>query len=382
MMEKKYGFTKENTLAIKGIAICFLICYHCFSQEFRLLGREVNFWPFSKEVGMEICFNMVICVGMFSFLSVYGLVLSMKKRFPGYTYSNREALCYVVERYMKIVFMFLLPFIFCQTVTEIMDLSRYEGGPVIKFISMALDGLCVSNIFGSKMLVDTWWYLSLVVIITVFMPFCIQAYKRFGWLIIPMALIIGSFFLKRNVNLTKWMFTIPIAVCFADRQVLERLKAWQIGPNRIVSKMIKFVSMTVVLLLMCKLRTGDWGRAHLEFLMNGIVPVFFIWWSYEFVIEIPGLKQVLQFMGKHSATIFYVHTLVRWMWLRDLTYSFGYAILIWLFVFFVSLAISIFLNVVAKVIRYDKMTGAAIRYVCGWIMNCPAFEDAEDTQKQ
>ena len=74
------------------------------------------------------------------------------------------------------------------------------------------------------------------------------------------------------------------------------------------------------------------------------------------MIDIPGLKQILQFLGKHSAVIFYVHTFVRGLWLKQLTYSFRYAILIWLFLLAVSLGISIFLNFVAKVIRYDQIT--------------------------
>ena len=35
-MEKKYKFTKNNTLAVKGIAIFMLLGYHCFSGEFQI----------------------------------------------------------------------------------------------------------------------------------------------------------------------------------------------------------------------------------------------------------------------------------------------------------------------------------------------------------
>lgn len=355
-MEKKYHFTKEHTLAIKGIAVCFLLSYHCFSREFRLSGVDVQFWPLSKELAMQISYSMVICVGMFAFLSAYGLTLSMKKRFPEYVFSADEAFSYVVERYMKLIFMFLLPFLFCQIVTELLDVSRYEGGRTTKLVCMLMDALGISNIFGTKMLVDTWWYLSLVVLITVFMPVCMILYRRLGWLLIPMGLFVGNYFLDMDSNLDKWMFTIPIAICFADRNVLERLKAWKIVPGQILNKIIKFLFLTCVLVLADRLRASEWGIQHLKFLMNGVMPVLFIWWCYEFVTDIPGLKQILQFLGKHSAVIFYVHTLVRGLWLKELTYSFRYAILIWLFLLAVSLGISIFLNFAAKVIRYDQIT--------------------------
>lgn len=32
-MEQTIKFTKKNTLAVKGIAISFLLCYHCFSAD-------------------------------------------------------------------------------------------------------------------------------------------------------------------------------------------------------------------------------------------------------------------------------------------------------------------------------------------------------------
>lgn len=366
-MEKKYHFTKDNTLAIKGIAIIFLLFYHCFSRTSRFVGIDINFWPLSQDRAVAICFQMQICVGMFAFLSAYGLALSMKKRFKDYQFRAQEVFCYVTERYMKVFFLFLLPFLFCQIVTELLDVSRYGGGRFHKLICMTLDALGISNIFGSKMLVDTWWYLSLVVLITVFLPACIQIYKRFGWLFIPMVMIAGSMFLERNVNLTKWLFTIPIAVCFADRQVLERLKAWRIVRNPVFNKILKFVLMTAAFLIMCKVRTHPWGQQHMEFALNGIVPVFFIWWCYEFVIELPVVKQILCFFGRHSANIFYVHTLIRSLWLKEMTYSFEYAILIWGFLMAASLAVSLFLETVRKWSGYNRLTGRMILWVQDWL---------------
>ena len=46
--KQQLRFTKNNTLAIKGIAIIFLLCYHCFSDKGRLHGAAVSFWPLSE----------------------------------------------------------------------------------------------------------------------------------------------------------------------------------------------------------------------------------------------------------------------------------------------------------------------------------------------
>ena len=80
-MKAESRFTKNNTLAVKGIAISFLLFYHCFSQASRMGGgASVDFTPLSREAAMMISRCMVQCVGLFAFLSVYGLTRSVKKK--------------------------------------------------------------------------------------------------------------------------------------------------------------------------------------------------------------------------------------------------------------------------------------------------------------
>ena len=79
-METENKFTKENTLAVKGIAIFFLLTYHCLSSSERLHGAMVSFFPLSQDDAMLIARCMETCVGLFAFLSVYGLTLSVKKK--------------------------------------------------------------------------------------------------------------------------------------------------------------------------------------------------------------------------------------------------------------------------------------------------------------
>lgn len=365
-MEKKLKFTKANTTAVKGIAIMFLITYHCFSMKNRMYGFPVSFWPLSETTAMAISSAMVQCVGIFAFLSVYGLTLSMKAQYQDYEFSGHQATLFVLKRYIKLVLSFALPFVFCMAVTYLMHTSRYSGGFFVKLLNAGTDFLGVSHLFGMQMQVNTWWYLSLEVILIFSIPFLVRFYKKYGWLMVFMCLIVGSFMLEKHVHLTKYLFTAPIAVCFADQHVLERLKAFRIGPNVIVSKILKFILSTGALYILCKLFNMSWGIQHFEFALNGIIPALFIYWAYEFVIEIPGICQLLCFLGKHSANIFYIHTFIRAIWLRDMAYSLGHAAIIWLFILGVSLAISICLGIVAKVIHFDKISAGIVNRITGW----------------
>ena len=282
-MEQTIKFTKKNTLAVKGIAISFLLCYHCFSQTARMGGAEVSFWPLPQNLAMLISLCMVHCVGMFAFLSVYGLTLSMKSKYPEYDFDGHTATLFVLKRYVKLVF--LLP---------------------------------------------------------------------------------GSFLIEKHVHLTKYLFIVPLAICFADQQVFERLKSWKPLKSQALSKFLKFVVSTGMILALLMLWNSRWALERFEFMLNGLIPVAIIYWAYEFLLDIPGLHQLLEFLGKYSATVFYIHTFIRTLWLRDFTYSLGHAAVIWLFLMGSSILIAVFLDVVKKLIHYEKISNVVIDGFIGW----------------
>lgn len=365
-MEDTYKFTKKNTLAVKGIAITFLLLYHCFSQVSRLGGAEVSFWPLEQAAAIRICRAMVHCVGMFAFLSVYGLTLSMKASYPKYDFDGHEATLFVLKRYVKLILSFLIPFFFCTGVTFITDTSRYKDGMWANIISVIMDFFGLGHLFGTQMLVNTWWFLSLEILLIVFLPMILKIYRKYSWLMVLMFLLPGSFLIEKNVHLTKYLFIVPFAVCFADQNVFGRLKGYSPVKNRILGKTIKFVCSTAVLAVLLLLWNSQWGFEHFEFALNGLIPVAIIYWAYEFLLDIPMLHQILEFLGKHSANVFYVHTFIRTLWLRDITYSFGHAALIWLFLMGSSILISIALEAVKRMVRYDRAAESVLNRIVGW----------------
>ena len=67
------NFNKKDTSIVKGIAILMLIGYHCFSSVKRLCGYPVDFGIIPQNIAIYIFESMNICVGMFAFLSVFGI---------------------------------------------------------------------------------------------------------------------------------------------------------------------------------------------------------------------------------------------------------------------------------------------------------------------
>lgn len=365
-MEQTLKFTKKDTLAVKGVAISFLLAYHLFSRASRMGGYDVSFWPLPQNVAMAVSLCMVQCVGMFAFLSAYGLTRSLKREYAGLDFSGHEATIFVLKRYVKLVLMFVLPFLFCTGVTFATDSSYYSGTKWQNLISLGMDFFGVGHLFGTEMLISTWWFLSLEVLLIIFLPFAVRMYRKYSWLSVVMVLVPGIMVSNSRLHLIKYLLVVPLAVCFADQDVLERLKQYKVVKNQILNKILKFVISTVILLGMILLWYQSWGREHFEFLLNGLIPMTVIYWLYEFVLDIPGIRQILEFLGTHSANVFYIHSFLRTIWIKKVVYSFGNAALIWLFLMGASVLISLLLELIKKIIRYGKISTWITDGIVGW----------------
>lgn len=362
----KYKFAKDDTWAVKGIAIIFLLCLHCVARG-RIQGMEVSFWPLSDKTADWYIALTTQCVGMFEFLSVYGMTLSIKKQYPELSFTGKEAFINIVKRYMNLVFKFLIPFWVCFAVTYGMGVHRYRSGFWKNILSMILDILCVGNIFGTQMMVPTWWFLSLEVVLIVVMPLVLIFYKKYSWLMAGMIAVIGTMHSESLTGelMTKFLFVIPLAVCFADQHIFERLKAISLVKNKILNKIIKSGIAFLMIYFMCVLRGFE--GANFNFMLLGFIPTTLIYFFYEFMIDLPGLREILIFLGKHSANIFYIHSFVRGIWLKDMAYSFHSAWMIVGFVLIATLVVSVVIETLSSVTGYKKITAKCVEKLCQYM---------------
>ena len=133
-----------------------------------------------------------------------------------------------------------------------------------------------------------------------------------------------------------------------------------------MNKILKFAIETIVMCALFMFWYSKWGRNHFEFVLNGLIPVSVICWSYEFLINLPVIREILQFMGKHSANVFYIHSFIRAKWIGNFVYSFGHAFLIWFVLMASSIVISIFLEGIKKAVRFERLSGKITDRILGW----------------
>lgn len=75
-LQQKVGFTKEDTVAIKGIALLMMLFHHCFWNAEFTSQYALDYSPFNQESIVSIGMFFKICVSIFAFITGYGLVLS------------------------------------------------------------------------------------------------------------------------------------------------------------------------------------------------------------------------------------------------------------------------------------------------------------------
>ena len=69
------------------------------------------------------------------------------------------------------------------------------------------------------------------------MPFLVRFYKRYGWLMVFMFLLIGSFMLEKHVHSIKYLLVALLAVCFADQKCFGKAQRISYCKNAVLNKL-------------------------------------------------------------------------------------------------------------------------------------------------
>ncbi|MDO4308124.1 MAG: hypothetical protein Q4C77_15000, partial [Eubacteriales bacterium] len=93
---------------------------------------------------------------------------------------------------------------------------------------------------------------------------------------------------------------------------------------------------------------------YMLMLFDVFLTISVVVWSYLFIIRIPWLGDLLQFLGKHSMNIFLLHSFIRGSWFYEWTYSRGHFMIIWIILLLESLMLSVVVEKFKNLIGYNK----------------------------
>ena len=96
--KKSQTLTRQDSLVLKGIAILFLIIYHCFVNEEIFSKYDVDFRPLGQYFVLRVNPWFKTCICIFAFISGYGL---LKSYGPDKNHSREDTVKWVSTRCIK-----------------------------------------------------------------------------------------------------------------------------------------------------------------------------------------------------------------------------------------------------------------------------------------
>lgn len=320
------SLSTNDTQVLKGIALILLLFHHCLYtgegfDEVTIVGI-----PIYKSVGM---FSK-LCVAIFVFLSGYGLTLqaNAKGGIP-------SVLKFYRHRYLKLMtnfWLIWLLFVPLGTIVFGRTFPKVYGEHYIVKACIDLLGFCTSSSYNS-----TWWFYGCIILLYVLFPLIWK--KRAYWFLLLPASIALPFALKGIpiVNLiNNYLFVFICGCVYADNKIFI------VRGGRLMC--------VGLLLLFCLYRFA----AKSPILWDAAI-VGTLVYTYS-LLPVPSyIKRPIAFLGKHSFNIFLFHTFIYLYYFHNLIYWHRNPIIIVMTLTLVCVVISVFIELVKKLIKYDLL---------------------------
>ena len=346
--------SKIETLQLKGIAITIMMFHHCFLDSERYNGMSVVFTPFTETSINKLAAFFKICVGMYVFLSAYGMTCSIRNyKFSDFEKNNRRYVSYLNHRFLRLLSGYWFIFFISSLLTIFIDATRfvsvYGKGRINAVIYYILDFLGIAHLTNTPTLCGTWWYMSLALIIILLFPLLIELYKHIGIYLILFCMFVPlslNYAIESKIpDIARWGGAVAIGICMAES---NKWTKWHLSKNTLIA----FITLSLGIICCFMIRKAS-STAKLIWIWDSIIPVYMIYYCWRFVLKYHWAKIFIP-LGKHSMNIFLFHTFIRGIWWHRWVYSFKYFGLITIMLLLVSLIVSILFEFIKEKTHWDE----------------------------
>lgn len=333
--------TKNDTLCLKGIAICGMLSWHLF---FCSNPLDIEFSQITRFLGII----GDVCVSVFLFTSGYGLMQSWLKAEVDISKSG-GAILFILHRLIKFYFNFWFVFIiFVPIGVLIFDIPIIQGDDMLhKIKNIIFQILAISD---QQSYNTTWWFNSLIISLYILFPVIGYMIKRLPIFSMLVVLALGSMQLMIGPQLQGYL---PVFVTGAlwsayHNELTAFLKRYRF------SVLLPLLFFSIILNLIVLYALGDdsiFSRGLLCYwfltLQLAMCTIFFR--------KIRWLSLPISFLGKHSANIYLVHTFLNFYWFPKLFYSITNPLLLWMSLLLASVGISVGIEAIKYVIHWNDI---------------------------
>lgn len=362
-------FGSQESLGVKGIAIIMLICHHCFLGSARYKGQAVTF-IIPENIWNYVALFFKICVCIFAFISAYGITWKIKSscHFDSAEQTQKDFRNILLSRLIRLLTSFILVFLLVDVFALFYDPGRfaeiYGTSFPVCIAYFILDMLGLAQLLHTPTFLETYWYYSLAIVIILLVPCFYLLIRKIGTVpFLGLIAVINFTFSIPNHNFWRYLLCIAVGVSCAYNNTIVKIMNWNIIKSEKCNHLIKFLLEFLLLFVLMVLRQGPLMDTLYPF-WDAVIPVVFTSFCCEFIVVIPGLRQILIFLGIYSANIFIIHNYIRKVWFYDFTYSFKYPLLIVTVLLLISLTLSICIEQIKKLIHFKTFTNLLIEKIC------------------
>ncbi|MDR3651959.1 MAG: acyltransferase [Paludibacter sp.] len=333
-----YSLSLQDTMLIKGVAICFMLWHHLF-YEHSEYGKIVQYSAFFGKV----------CVAMFLFVSAYGLTLQFSKitLFRLGTSRRKDILKFIAKRLIKlyvnywVVFLIFVPlgvFFYHKS----LQISYGDQVNQINHLILDFFGMQGSDSYNS-----TWWFYQLIIVLYIVFPLLYIALKKWNIVVLVLLFVIlGSHYYKIPI-IHDWLFPFALGIsCALNKESITSF-------INSIHKMVLIGCISILFLFIVYIRLNNWRTGG-----SGVDGIFTLVWIMILVLMVRNVKIItplFRYLGKHSMNIFMVHTFIFYYFYQDFIYSFRYPFLIFIVLISCSLCVSILIEYFKKMVGIYRL---------------------------
>lgn len=336
------GFTKRHTLYCKGIAVSLMVIHHLF-WNIPDIGVKINGIALSQRVGII----GKVCVAIFLLLSGIGIYKSNRDNFS------------IKQFYSKSILKIYSNYIFIVILSTIIGIIFFKD----KFNNMTIDGIkgviyylltCsgFQYIIGYQGFNGAWWFVTVILICYICYPVIRKLVQKDSYKFIVLSFVLSlldaiSLGRIKVFNIVAWMFIFNLGVFITHNNILFKVKEYV---NKVrIRRIIMIIILFGLLIIRQEIPPQGFISIKLEYILSLLI-VLTIYVYYE---RFKYSRKIIEFLGKYSMNIFYVHMFFTTYYLKEFTYSLKNPIVIFLFVISISLLCSISIEKFKNFIKYE-----------------------------
>jgi len=327
-------FSKKHTLLVKGVATLMLLFHHLFYK--MKYFKECTVWDsdWAKMLN-TIAVNSKVCVALFLVVSGYGLVKSANRSKEDITF--RFSVLHIFKILVPLWFIYIL-FVpvgcfFDRSFVDLYGTAKSSW----KYLFTDITGITyLLGVYPKAN--ETWWFFGEIIRLYILFPVFYYSIKKNSTLT-----FVVCYFLTTRYGF-EWFLPFVVGMIFAEKNFFSVI----LQQNRLRKLLWGTVSL-LFFVVFTKLRKTH-GTEYDAFYALSIIGMVLCLFNPE-----KRVGKYLCVFGEHSANIFMFHTFIYSKYFREYIFWFKYPLFIFIALSCICLVISVGIEELKRLIRYEKL---------------------------